>query len=572
MSPYQPVPPMTILHRIQDRVYWLALAAALGTALWYYTAPQLDKAVCLAFRLRWHNISLFGGTLLCIGMMILSRRDGILDHLGRLFIFLVPAVLVSIIAGAPLAKLEWVKDTYCAECPVLDEAQQALDEGRFEDAIALTEVCADFSVEAQSIKAQAQLGLAEKYMIKPDPDACAKAKILLTAAADTIDKITDAGIRKQLTDRLRADQTAWTNLCAPAPTAPPAPLPEVTLEITPKSIVAGASATINWSSKNANKCVASDAWDFEIDLEGTLDIKPENPATYYYKITCAGAGGETFDQAQLQVTAPPVLALEQLGYRELQGTIDFRFTKDGIPIEDLQPGDVLLRSGNPVQTLDVIDLKWRSENQPICIIAVVDDSASIKNGLQDIRAAISRLNKSRGAVVNLELGMVIFNESIVSTSPAKADLDPNRITAKGQYTHLWDGMQAGLDLATECLADPLDRYLFVVTDGRNERDPNNPENPNTRNTLTTVIESATVNNTSICTVGIKSPKLDSQAVKDLKDAAVGCTYRLAETPDKVGSLLDQYLTNRINSYRIITTPNFCPLELAVAAEILPVCQ
>ena len=148
----------------------------------------------------------------------------------------------------------------------------------------------------------------------------------------------------------------------------------------------------------------------------------------------------------------------------------------------------------------------------------------------------------------------------------------NKITATGSYTHLWAGIQAGLDLAQECLADQLDRYLFVVTDGKNAWDPTNPEDPNKRSTLNTVIDSAKEDQASICTVGIKSDKLDDTTVQALKDVAVGCTYRLAETTDKVGTLLDQYLTNRINSYRLFTTKNFCPLELKVRNELLPVCQ
>ncbi len=569
MTSFQPVRPITIFDNIQARAYWLGVAVLLGSSLWYFTAAELPIDECHPFRRYLHAVSLGAGTLLCISIMIFSRHDGIFDQLLRLGFCLLPALLISIAGAGPLTKLNWVKTNYCSNCTVLADAQKALDEGRFAAAITLAEICKD-----NSIHAQAYLGIAEFAMNQRDPASCKEAETALGQAKGYIQNTVRAQ-QKELENRHKNDEVTLTNLCA---TPNPAPQPNVTLTITPRLIVLGASATITWSSDNASKCVATEDWDNKIDLKGSLEVNPKKSGDYAYKITCTGAGGETFDQAQLQVSPPPVLAMELLGYREAQGTIDFRFIEDGAPVATLESGDVSIRRGNPTQDLRVKDLKWRSKNQPICVIAVVDDSGSIKNGpsnrdgLQDIRDAIARLNISRATVTNLELGMVVFNENIISISPSKSDLDPNRVTATGSYTHLWAGIQAGLDLAKDCQAGPLDRYLFVVTDGKNEWDPSNPENPNTRSTLKTVIDHAKEDQASICTVGIKSDKLDGTAVQALKDAAVGCKYKLAETTDEVGTLLDQYLTNRINSYRLFTTKNFCPLELKVRNEPLPVCQ
>ena len=570
MANFQPVRPTTIIDNIQARVYWLAVAVVLGSSLWYWTEGQLSLAECRKFRTLWNAISLGGGTLLCISIMIFSRHDGIFDQLGRLALCLAPAVLVSLYLGSYLRPLTFVKTTYCPQCKELDAARIMLEKKNWDGAIQLAQTCGGDA----SIEGQAWLGKGADSM-NAQPAKCEEAQEQFAEAAKLIEDIQDP---KEKTWLETTHKTYIASLAKICQTKPPAPLPTVTITIDPKSVVVGETATLTWASTNADKCIASEAWDNKIPTTGTLETAQSKAGTYFYKTTCYGEGGNNTDQAQLTVTKRPELLLDLLGYRELQGILDFRLTTNGETVEDLETSDVSVQSGNPPNDIEVIDLKWRTRNQPICIIAVVDDSGSIKNGpsnrdgLQDIRDAIARLNISRATVTNLELGMVVFNENIISISPSKSDLDPNRVTATGSYTHLWAGIQAGLDLAKDCQAGPLDRYLFVVTDGKNEWDPSNPENPNTRSTLKTVIDHAKEDQASICTVGIKSDKLDGTAVQALKDAAVGCKYKLAETTDEVGTLLDQYLTNRINSYRLFTTKNFCPLELKVRNEPLPVCQ
>ena len=570
MANFQPVRPTTLIDNIQARAYWLAVAVVLGSSLWYWTEGQLSKAECIEFRTLWNAISLGGGTLLCISIMIFSRHDGPLDQLGRLALCLLPAVLVSLYLGSYLTPLTAIKTTFCPRCKELDAAWIMLEEENWDGAIELAQRCGGNA----SIEARAWLGKGAASM-NAQPAKCEEAQEQFAEAAKLIGNIQDPKEKTLLETTHKTYIASLAKICQEKPSAP---LPTVIITIDPKSVVVGETATLTWTSTDADKCIASDAWDNKILTTGTLETTQTKAGTYFYKTTCYGEGGNTTDQAQLTVTTPPVVGLEWLGYRELQGILDFRITTDGETVEDLQTGDVSVQSGSPLNDIEVIDLKWRTQNQPICIVAVVDDSGSIKNGpsnrdgLQDIRDAIARLNKSRSTVTNLELGMVVFNENIISISPAKSDLDPNKITATGSYTHLWAGIQAGLDLAQECLADQLDRYLFVVTDGKNAWDPANPQDPNKRSTLNTVIDSAKEDQASICTVGIKSDKLDDTTVQALKDVAVGCTYRLAETTDKVGTLLDQYLTNRINSYRLFTTKNFCPLELKVRNELLPVCQ
>ena len=422
MANFQPVRPTTIIDNIQARAYWLAVAVVLGSSLWYWTDGQLSKAECIEFRTLWNAISLGGGTLLCISIMIFSRYDGIFDQLGRLALCLAPAVLISLYLGSYLRPLTVVKTTFCPRCNELDAAVIMLREKNWDGAIKLAQTCGGDA----SIEGQAWLGKGAASM-NAQPAKCEEAQEQFAEAAKLIGNIQDPKEKTLLETTLKIYIDSLAKICQKKP---PAPLPTVIITIDPKSVVVGETATLTWASTNADKCIASEAWDNKILTTGTLETTQTKAGTYFYKTTCYGEGGNTTDQAQLTVTTPPVVGLEWLGYREWQGILDFRITTDGETVEDLQPSDVSVQSGNPPHDIEVIDLKWRTQNQPICIIAVVDDSGSIKNGpsnrdgLQDIRDAIARLNKSRSTVTNLELGMVVFNENIISISPAKSDLDP----------------------------------------------------------------------------------------------------------------------------------------------------
>ncbi len=85
--------------------------------------------------------------------------------------------------------------------------------------------------------------------------------------------------------------------------APPA---APTLTLAAKSIVAGSSTTITWSSSNATSCTASGSWSGTLATSGTQTVMPTPAGTYTYSLTCANAGGNSkAATATLTVTAAP---------------------------------------------------------------------------------------------------------------------------------------------------------------------------------------------------------------------------------------------------------------------------
>ena len=72
-------------------------------------------------------------------------------------------------------------------------------------------------------------------------------------------------------------------------TAPPAPMPTVTLSVSPTSITAGQSATLTWSSTQAVSCTASGAWSGSEAVTGSQAVTPAASGSVTYTLTCTGA-------------------------------------------------------------------------------------------------------------------------------------------------------------------------------------------------------------------------------------------------------------------------------------------
>ena len=255
----------------------------------------------------------------------------------------------------------------------------------------------------------------------------------------------------------------------------------------------------------------------------------------------------------------PVLAISLLGSRPGKGVIDFRLTADLTPVPGLTQAEAALSTANQTK-LPIKGLVERSKNDPICVIAIVDNSSSIKE-LKLLQDAIKGLNKMRAQRPTMLLGMVVFDTKIVHrVPPSDQDLNVKLITGTGGNTALWLGVDTGITMANDCGDTPaLDRYLFVVTDG--------DDNASVI-TKADIISKAKTDGLGICTVGIESLALQPQP---LKDAAVGCSYQFAEDITKVQNLLQTFLYDTENSYRLTTDPYDCPAKLEVRGTSLEVC-
>jgi hypothetical protein len=92
-------------------------------------------------------------------------------------------------------------------------------------------------------------------------------------------------------------------------TAAAGPPAAPTLTLAPRSIAAGASTTITWSSSNATSCTASGSWSGTLAISGTKMVTPTSAGTYTYSLTCSNASGTSKPAtATLTVTTAPPAA------------------------------------------------------------------------------------------------------------------------------------------------------------------------------------------------------------------------------------------------------------------------
>jgi hypothetical protein len=96
---------------------------------------------------------------------------------------------------------------------------------------------------------------------------------------------------------------------------PPAPV--VTLGADPNTIEEGDSTNVEWSTTNAENCLASGSWSGAKDVQGFEEVAPTT--TSQYTLTCTGPGGE--DQATTTVTVVPPL-LDHLLISEVYYDVD----------------------------------------------------------------------------------------------------------------------------------------------------------------------------------------------------------------------------------------------------------
>jgi peptidoglycan-associated lipoprotein len=84
---------------------------------------------------------------------------------------------------------------------------------------------------------------------------------------------------------------------APAPPPPPPQVPTANISISPVSIQPGQTATLTWSSTNAQTATLSGIG--SVDTSGTKQVSPENTTSYTLKVT--GPGGNNEASATLTV-------------------------------------------------------------------------------------------------------------------------------------------------------------------------------------------------------------------------------------------------------------------------------
>lgn len=260
------------------------------------------------------------------------------------------------------------------------------------------------------------------------------------------------------------------------------------------------------------------------------------------------------------VPPTPVTRVEVLRTRhsEREALVDVRVLRGGQTVQNLKPGDFRLFSeSGPLS----FQLEARSSDDPVCLIAVVDNSGSVRPGLEQIREALRKLNDARKP--GDELGMVVFarhNEMTVQM-PTDAPLSTDRVNATGSLTALWDAALVGLETARSCHYS--NRFLILLTDGR-DNDSRRLKGDN----LTRAREiagQAAEQGVSICAVGVASKELEEEP---LRVVASGCGYYSAENFDQVASLFHELFGYMRDFYRLQVEPGAVSPGSKITLQVL----
>jgi Mg-chelatase subunit ChlD len=231
--------------------------------------------------------------------------------------------------------------------------------------------------------------------------------------------------------------------------------------------------------------------------------------------------------------------------------VDVRVLRAGQPLQELQVEDFALSiNGQSLQ----FEFEARKADDPVCLIAVVDNSGSIHPGLEQIRDALEKLNDARKP--GDELGLVVFGthqEVDIWQNPSPDPLDTVGVDASGRMTALWDGVVEGLEAADSCSAD--NRYLLLLTDGHDTDSQRLGGDSETQ--AREVARRAREQGVNICTVGVRSEDLEPDP---LRLAAYGCGYHSAENFDELASLFTSLFGYVREFYRLRIDPAALPAE------------
>ncbi len=263
-------------------------------------------------------------------------------------------------------------------------------------------------------------------------------------------------------------------------------------------------------------------------------------------------------------TSTPIISVEiiRAEHTSSRALVDVRVVDriSNDSIHRLNPADFILSSDGQADIPFV--LEERDADDPICLIAVVDDSGSIRPGIEQIGAALTKLNERRKP--GDELGMVLFAERDqvrIVQLPGGDPLDVDPVLGRGDLTALWDGVLAGLEAATSCTVDSV--HLLVLTDGT-DNDSVHLEGDNPTKART-VANMAVQQGVDICTVGVSSDQLDEES---LQLAQTGCGYYPAANFDVLGSKLIELFGFVRDYYRLTLPPSAIPDERRITLEVL----
>lgn len=82
------------------------------------------------------------------------------------------------------------------------------------------------------------------------------------------------------------------------------PQVDVNLDLNPTTINVGQSATLTWTTMNADACTASGAWSGSQPFSGTQVVMPSSANSYSYTLTCTNSDSQSMETQVLTVLTP----------------------------------------------------------------------------------------------------------------------------------------------------------------------------------------------------------------------------------------------------------------------------
>lgn len=498
------------MERLTERKLWLLLLLLAAVGSFFAGGAFFADAYChkLVDLLLWVLVgfSFFGLSLYAIVTWNDSPQAKLVSILAMVAL---PLLLVGV-STPVLSSIGSVASTFCPpdECAAIPDAEALLDKGGTGDvasAVFLMCTCvqkttnAACAIECSKVLARGRLAQGITALRE---GRCSQANDALTEAGNLADKfMPGSDLAKAVADRkVDYESDCVTPTSTPIPTLTWTPSPTWTFSPTPKTPVPTSTPT------------------------HTHTPSPTNTPTPTY--------------------TPVPFEVEVMRKRLVDGTVslDFRVWQRNKKQAGLAQSEFVFTSGGKPVTVQRFE--ERKADDPVCVVAAVDNSGSIKPGLAQIQEAIKAMNSVRKP--DDELGMVVFAERDkvnVVLEPSKAPANPAAVTGAGQYTALWDGMLAALEQTDKCHV--ASKYIILLTDGRDNHSRKLEGDSTER--AHAIAEMAQRRGVGVCTIGVQSKDLE---VGPLERVAYGCGYYSAATFDEVAGLFQRIFGYVRDYYRV----------------------
>lgn len=253
----------------------------------------------------------------------------------------------------------------------------------------------------------------------------------------------------------------------------------------------------------------------------------------------------------IQIIRPPINGVTMIA-------LDFRIFENVEQVTDLTRADVQIHLNG--RTIPIVNFIDKGADEPVCIVAALDNSGSVRPNLEEIHRSVESLNDMRKP--RDELGQVIFGRFVKTVDePKMASIDPESVDGSENFTRIWDGIAEAIKLTGQCRS--TNRYVIVVTDGiATGSNSFTPER---------IFKLAQDMDVSLCPIGVKSKDLNEVMLQSIVNQ---CDYYTAENFESLATHFQLIYGETRGFYRVefessyvSTRPTVLSLKVAKAREV-----